>query len=336
EDDDYDYEESTISLHEIVSQIPSSIVITTSPLVLPIKDPEDSLIIRGEDLSTIPEKDSDEFIKSSVEDLVPIPSESEDTAGSDSDDDELLSYEDVSEDNVKVYSNPLFEFDDEYISSDVNPLFDEVLEDIKGKVSYDSNLDELALLVTPLYDANENECFDPRGDIDEINVFDIPSDFKDGYYDSEGDVLYLENLLSNDTTPNLLPKEFLDRDPRSLSDINDLKIRVKVFDPGIPERFFSPTYVSLPFKDSHYLFFTYVIRIFLPYFTYLVNSPFLLSPKSEDTIFDPDISAFHFLASMASHQSGNFISFNVYPDILNERPMEICFSTCFNPNITMI
>ncbi|GKG56298.1 hypothetical protein Tco_0577373, partial [Tanacetum coccineum] len=36
-----------------------------------------------EHLSTIPEKESDEFIKSSVEDLVPIPSEFEDTSDSD-------------------------------------------------------------------------------------------------------------------------------------------------------------------------------------------------------------------------------------------------------------
>nr|GEY84839.1 hypothetical protein [Tanacetum cinerariifolium] len=84
DDDDYDYEESTIPLNEIVSQIPPSIVITTSPPVLPIEDPDDSLIMRNEELSTIPEKESDEFIKSSVEDLVPILSESKDTSGSDS------------------------------------------------------------------------------------------------------------------------------------------------------------------------------------------------------------------------------------------------------------
>nr|GFA27303.1 hypothetical protein [Tanacetum cinerariifolium] len=42
-----------------------------------------------------------------------------------SSDDESLSDEDILKDNVKIYSNPLFEFDDEYISSDVNPLFDE-------------------------------------------------------------------------------------------------------------------------------------------------------------------------------------------------------------------
>ncbi|GJU81146.1 hypothetical protein Tco_1283511 [Tanacetum coccineum] len=82
DDDDYDYEESTIPLNGIDSQIPSSMAITP---VLPTLEPEDSLIMGDEHLSTIPEKESDKFIKSSVEDLVPIPSESEDTSGSDSD-----------------------------------------------------------------------------------------------------------------------------------------------------------------------------------------------------------------------------------------------------------
>ncbi|GJX82935.1 hypothetical protein Tco_0332416 [Tanacetum coccineum] len=80
---DDDYEESTIPLNEIISQLPQSIAITP---VLPNEDPDDSLIMGNEELSTIPEKESDEVIKSSVEDLVPIPSESEDTSGSDSTD----------------------------------------------------------------------------------------------------------------------------------------------------------------------------------------------------------------------------------------------------------
>ncbi|GJY80903.1 hypothetical protein Tco_0493654 [Tanacetum coccineum] len=92
--DDDDYEESTIPLNEIVSQIPPSIAIT---LVLPTLEPEDSLIMGNEELSTIHEKESDEFIKSSVKDLIPIPSESEDTSGSDSD---LPSCDDFSPINV--------------------------------------------------------------------------------------------------------------------------------------------------------------------------------------------------------------------------------------------
>ncbi|GJY57284.1 hypothetical protein Tco_0456399 [Tanacetum coccineum] len=43
---------------------------------LPIEEPDNSLNMGDEHLSTIPEMESDEVIKSSVEDLVPIPSES--------------------------------------------------------------------------------------------------------------------------------------------------------------------------------------------------------------------------------------------------------------------
>ncbi|GJS35899.1 hypothetical protein Tco_0534281 [Tanacetum coccineum] len=233
--------------------------------------------------------------------LVPIPSESEDTSESDSDcdlpscddfspinvyeeksvtfsnplfdsnddftssDDESLSDEDVPEDNVKIYSNPLFEFDDEYISSDVNPLFDEVLENIESKDSYVSNLDEHAFLVTPLSDFNEDECFDPGGEINEIDAFldmDISTDIENSYHDSEGDIIYLESLLINDTIPNLPPKVFLGHDPKNLKDEpdnEDLKSMVKVFDPDIHEKKISPTYVRLPFEDRHYLSLTFVI-----------------------------------------------------------------------------
>ncbi|GJV67804.1 hypothetical protein Tco_1483313, partial [Tanacetum coccineum] len=216
-----------------------------------------------------------------------------------SSDNQSLSDEDVPED-VKIYSNPLFEFDDEYISSDVNPLFDEVLENIESKDSYVSNLDEPALLVTPLSDANKDECFDPGGVIDEINAFldtDISTDIKNGYHDSEGDIIYLESLLIDDTSPNLPPEVFLDHDPRSLKDEpdnDDLMTEGKVFDPGIHEKNISLTFVKLTFEDRHYFPITFVIRIFLHYLTYLVDSPFLLSSESEDTIFDPGISTFHF------------------------------------------
>nr|GEZ14517.1 hypothetical protein [Tanacetum cinerariifolium] len=202
DDDDDDDEESTISLSNIISQLPPSILITTSPPVLQIEEADVSLIMGNEELNTIHEKKSNEFIKSCVEDLVLIPSESENTSRSDSEcilpscddfssinvfeektvtfynplfssnddftssDDESLSDEDVSEENVKIYSNPLFEFDDEYISRDANPLFNEVLEDIECKDSYDSNLDESTFLVTPLFDSNEDEYFTPGDDVE--------------------------------------------------------------------------------------------------------------------------------------------------------------------------
>ncbi|GJU71148.1 hypothetical protein Tco_1262553 [Tanacetum coccineum] len=165
-----------------------------------------------------------------------------------SSDNELLSDEDVPED-VKIYSNPLFEFNDEYISSDVNPLFDEVLENIENKDSYVSNLDKPAF------------------------------------------------LLIDDTSPNLPLEVFLDHDPRSLKDEpdnDDLMIEDKVFNPGIHEKSFSSTFVKLTFEDRHYFTITFVIQIFLPYLIYSMDSSFLLSSGSEDTIFDPGISTFHF------------------------------------------
>ncbi|GKC26005.1 hypothetical protein Tco_1028155 [Tanacetum coccineum] len=182
-----------------------------------------------------PGDDNDDIFTTSLldlpTDLVPIPRESEDTFEVNkecdlpfsvtfsnplfdfnddftSSDDESLPEEDVQEENFKIYSNPLFEFDDEYIFSDVNPLFNEVLEDIENKDSYVSNFDKSALLVTSLSDANEDECFDPGGDIDEINAFldmDVSTDFEGNYYDSGGDIIYRESLLIKDTIPNLPP-----------------------------------------------------------------------------------------------------------------------------------
>nr|GFD29402.1 hypothetical protein [Tanacetum cinerariifolium] len=126
----------------------------------------------------------------------------------------------------------------------------EVLEDIENKESYVSNLDEPALLVTPLSDANGEECFDPGGDIDKIDAFldiDVSTDIEDGYHDSEGDIIYLESLLINDTIPNLPPKVFLDHDPKSLNDepnIDDLNIKENVRTPFLTLT--SPLTVSIP------------------------------------------------------------------------------------------
>ncbi|GJU56148.1 hypothetical protein Tco_1229862 [Tanacetum coccineum] len=250
--------ESTIPLNEVISQIPPSNAITP---ILRIIEPEGSLIMGDENLSTILEKKSDEVIKSSVEDLVPIPSESEDTSDNDSEcelpfcnnsvtfsnpffdanddftssDDESLPEEDVPEENFKIYSNPLFEFDDEHISSDVNPLFNEVLEDIESKDFYVFKLDEPDLLVTPLSKLNEDECFDPGGDfiLEEIKACltsdFIPSRINDDDFDPEGDILLLEKLLNNDPSS-----------PPPLKELNFEELKVIKSD------------VSKDFEDDYY------------------------------------------------------------------------------------
>ncbi|GJY22865.1 hypothetical protein Tco_0396523 [Tanacetum coccineum] len=74
--------------------------------------------------------------------------------------------------------------------------------------------------------------------------------------------------------------------------------------------------------------FAYVVWIFIPFLAYPVTPPYLLSCENEDTIFDPSISVYHSFMPSVSHRSGTFMEFNVYPNHLNESPMEILSSTC--------
>nr|GEX23045.1 hypothetical protein [Tanacetum cinerariifolium] len=227
--------------------------------VLPTEDPKDSLIMGNEELKTIPEKELDEFTKSSVEDLVPILKE-----------------------KAMTFSNHLFNSNDNFNSIDDELLSDEdVPEDknIKSKDSYDSNLDEPDLLVTPLSNANKNKCFDSGGDDDEINVLDC----EDSYYDSEGDILYLESFLIDDLvyhyssiptmSVSFILEGFTDESPLKENDElfdlehkNDdwkkilygapiLLTKDKVLDPGIHDQIFSNicelTLYGLPLSFLH-------------------------------------------------------------------------------------
>ncbi|GKC12126.1 hypothetical protein Tco_1008908, partial [Tanacetum coccineum] len=196
-----------------------------------------------------------------AEEIVPIPRESKDTSRSDSKN-ILPSYDDFSSINIPhddsvTFSNPLFVFDVNFNSSNINPLFDEVLEDIKYECLAPGDDIEILLHHDPstpmksiasilegfideqsfkenddlfdlecktndwkriLYDApiDETECFDPGGDNDEIDAFlaiKVPM-YIEGYYDSEGDIIYLESLLSDDTTHNFSPEVIFDHEPQ--------------------------------------------------------------------------------------------------------------------------
>ncbi|GKC91431.1 reverse transcriptase domain-containing protein [Tanacetum coccineum] len=111
EDDNFDPKAEIRKIEYLLNQYLStefspktgtSIAITP---VLPTMEPKDSLIMGDEDLCTIPENESEKFIKSSVEDLVPIPRESEDT----SDNECYLPF-------FVTFSNPLFDFNDDFTS----------------------------------------------------------------------------------------------------------------------------------------------------------------------------------------------------------------------------
>nr|GEW28058.1 reverse transcriptase domain-containing protein [Tanacetum cinerariifolium] len=205
-------------LHEGIT-----IVIT---LDLPTVELEDSIRMGDEHLDTIPETESDEFIKYSVENLVPSPSESEDLSDNfSSSDNESFCDEDISK---EIYSNPLF--DEEIISIKIDPhhsnfesdLIESLLNHDSSIISSSSKIDylldefvsELILLKSIPPRINETD-YDPEEEICLIEkLFDsfmekIDSSFtpensmspsiKENDYDSERDILILEELLNNDS-----------------------------------------------------------------------------------------------------------------------------------------
>ncbi|GJZ07744.1 hypothetical protein Tco_0542027 [Tanacetum coccineum] len=96
----------------------------------------------------------------------------------------------------------------------------------------------------------------------------------------------IKNLIFNVEPPDVEICLNLEPYAAVINDFDEL-YENECFDPGGGE-----INVSQNVEDDDS--FTYVIRTFLPYLTYPVDSPLLLSTGSEDTIFDPGISAFHF------------------------------------------
>ncbi|GKE16711.1 hypothetical protein Tco_1424288, partial [Tanacetum coccineum] len=81
----------------------------------------------------------------------------------------------------------------------------------------------------PEYDSFHFEIESDQGElsrvvmetIDEIDDFldiDVSTDLEDGYHDSEGDIIYLESLLINNTIPNLSLEVFFGHEQKCLKD----------------------------------------------------------------------------------------------------------------------
>nr|GEU33222.1 hypothetical protein [Tanacetum cinerariifolium] len=183
--------------------------------VLPTKEPEYSLSMGYEHLSTIPKMKSNEVIKSSVKNLVPIPSESEVTSDNESEcdvpvyddftvfsnplfdsdndffsrNDESFSVEDVPKENIKIYSNPLF--DNEIISSKTDP----------HHVNVESDLIESLLNRDTLIDSSSKfDYFLEEFSGKLAHIDPIPSGFEEADFDLEEEIRLVENLF-NDTLP---------------------------------------------------------------------------------------------------------------------------------------
>ncbi|GJV22074.1 hypothetical protein Tco_1371094 [Tanacetum coccineum] len=297
--------------------------IAVTPVLL-TEEPVDSLIMEDEHLDTIPATESDEVIKFSVENLVPIPSEFEGIP--DSVCDVHLCNNPTPLEAFKEHSKIVVDFNDDSTSSDDGSPYGEDIDYVDASppdaeiISSEvvEMLRSFLLIRLILFSSSSplRGCFmiihllalwkslilpslssiSPQFPwrlvislMEEISLFfasneSIPSGIDSDYSDSEGDNSFLERLLHDDPTPLL----------------------------DIP----SPTHVTFLFEDHHDLDFTCAVRVFLPFFTYLVDSSFLLSSGSEDTIFDPGISTFHFFFSKTvayENPIGFFIFFLFLP-----------------------
>ncbi|GKB31531.1 hypothetical protein Tco_0870932 [Tanacetum coccineum] len=227
--------EKILRHHNTAHVTPSPLVYTPTLPVLATMEPLDTFLMGDEVISTIPEREKDEFIKSSVDDLVPILRESELTLDStdlecsmpidpslpctdvlgdaivDIDlllgehldtlltgdreidfnpsrdieelerlladdlihvprvfDEPLGHYDSISRSFDVTFSNPLFDFNNDFTLCNDNPIFDEEFEDISSLDPPKSTpvIDESTLLVTPLPDPKKIflrgvERFDP-------------------------------------------------------------------------------------------------------------------------------------------------------------------------------
>ncbi|GJR44265.1 hypothetical protein Tco_1312368 [Tanacetum coccineum] len=125
--------------------------------------------------------------------------------------------------------------------------------------------------------------------MEEIDIFLASDDSTpsgvESDYDSEGDILLLEELLNDNLVPLAEYNHFtfdIKSDTAVKDDFDELN-EDECFDPGGGE---NVVFLNVEEDDS----FTFTIRTFLLFVTYLEVSPLLSSTRNKDTIFDPGIS----------------------------------------------
>nr|GFC24355.1 hypothetical protein [Tanacetum cinerariifolium] len=275
----------------IISELPPCSAITPS-------EPIDSLSMGDEHLDTIPATESNEFMNESEgENGCDVPScfttfsniLFDDEYKFDSVDDQSIHNEDFSE---KIFSNPLFE--EEIISIKKNQhhfnaesdLVESMLNRNSSIISSSSKIDylldefasELTLLKSIPPGIDKTDCH-PENEI-QLNSENSNADtesFSPSPILNEDSDSFMEEIDLFLTPDDPMPPSIED-DEDSEGDILFLE-RLLHDDP-------------IPLPDT--LNFSYEVRIFLPFFTYTVTSPVLLSSGSEDKIFDPGITVNRF------------------------------------------
>ncbi|GKB05759.1 hypothetical protein Tco_0833954 [Tanacetum coccineum] len=223
--------------------------------------------MEDEHLSTILEMESDEFIKSSAEDLVPTPSKSEDECEYDmpdcdnsqttnfltysnplfddftSSDDESSQGEEIHEMSFITYSNPLFDLDEEIISSEFNPIHNEDPDSTPKNDRFDAK----SYLLESLVNCDTLMVSPPKIDFvfdeftDELtHLQSIPPGIDNINLDPEGNILFLESLLYDNSSPR--PPEAFQANSNTIIEslpisVNTLREEIDIFsgpDDSIP------------------------------------------------------------------------------------------------------
>ncbi|GJW40131.1 putative reverse transcriptase domain-containing protein [Tanacetum coccineum] len=138
--------------------------------------------------------------------------------------DESFSEEDIPKENFIVFSNPLFDLDEEIASTKVDRINDEVLEGIHsippGIDSFDAESDlvesvlnqDISIDSSPKIDSLSNEF---AGEL--ILPKSIPPEIEEVEFDPEGDILFLESLLYDNSSPR--PPEALQANSNAIESL---------------------------------------------------------------------------------------------------------------------
>ncbi|GJY43831.1 hypothetical protein Tco_0432044 [Tanacetum coccineum] len=318
----YDGDDDEEFLPDEIKRIQQILERTSFDAITPEFSITKSLSMQDEHLSTLPEIESDELIKSSVENLVPTPSESKDLSNIESECDVPVC------DDFTTVSNPLFDADNDFSSSDDKSFsdeFDSLLEEFSGELAHidlippginEADFDpeeEICLVERLLYDNSSprpleefnskkyDAIIDPFSPspipvedsdslIEEIDLFlnpddSIPPGIENDDYDSEGDVLSLEELLSNDS-PSLHENESFHFDVPSSP-----RQPAKPSDDGI---YFEPdTGVFTNMLDDISKLYVHVPNVLttLPTLSPMLDTLLPFSSENDDKVFNHDILA---------------------------------------------
>nr|GEY54150.1 hypothetical protein [Tanacetum cinerariifolium] len=266
--------------------------------VLPTKEPDNSLSMRDEHLSTIPEMKSDKVIKSSVKNLVLILSESEVTSENEY---TLIDSSSKFDFLLEEFSGELAHIDpippgieeadfdlEEEIRLIENLLYDNSSlrppKELNAKIA-DTIIESLFSSPIPIEDSDsQREEIDLFLDTDDL----MPPGSENDDYDSKGDIYFLEELLSNN------PFSLSENESSNFDHHDDPLFSCPPPEPPDVEVFFEPDTGVLTTKVVKGIFEHYVLtpnilptlptldHLYLVFDTLL---PFL--SENEDKVFKP-------------------------------------------------